>query len=103
MGNLTYNANAETTRRHERRPVRTAAPVFDTRTGNMINGRSRDLSHGGIFIETTTDLPVGTCIEVFVGGVGLGVQIFGRVVHRVPGVGFGAAFTEESGALMRLL
>jgi hypothetical protein len=104
MGNPTYTANPEATRRFERRPVQTSSPVLDTRTGNMINGRSRDLSHGGIFIETpTTDLPVGTCIEVFVGGVGVGVQIFGRVVHIVPGIGFGAAFTEESGALSRLL
>lgn len=101
---MNYMNNDGSVRRFERRPLQTASPVLDTRTGNMISGRSRDLSHGGIFIETTsTDLPVGTCIEVFVGGVGVGVQIFGRVVHVVPGVGFGAAFTEESGALARLL
>jgi hypothetical protein len=90
-------------RKFERRPVRTSTPVLDTRTGEMLGGWSRDLSRGGIFIETTAELPVGTNVEVFVGGVGVGVQIFGKVVHVVPGLGFGAKFTEDGSDLSRWL
>jgi len=93
----------EQSRKFTRQPVRTQTPVLDTRTGEILGGWSRDLSLGGIFVETQALLPVGTCVEVFVGGVGVGVQVFGRIVHVVPGEGFGAMFTEEAGDLARLL
>ena len=95
--------SSEQSRRFDRRQLRTQTPILDTRTGDMLSGVSRDLSMGGIFIETSAELPVGTCVEVFVGGVGVGVQVFGTVVHVVPGLGFGAKFTESAPQLQRLL
>ena len=94
---------SEQSRKHARSSVRTQTQVLDTRTGEMLGGWSRDLSLGGIFVETSAQLPVGTCVEVFVGGVGIGVQVFSRVVHIVPGKGFGAIFMEHADDLARWL
>ncbi len=90
-------------RKHSRRPVRMQTPVFDTRTGQFVQGSSRDLSMGGAFVETPSVLPVGTLVELFVGGVGIGVQVLGRIVHVVPGQGFGVSFTQEAASLANLL
>jgi hypothetical protein len=78
-------------------------PVLDTRSGRFAQGRSRDLSRGGIFVEVAEQPPVGALIEMFVGGVGLGPQVLARVVRVVPGEGFGAEFTEDSTRIRELL
>ena len=46
---------------------------------------------------------MGSDLEFFVGGLGRGVQVFGRVVRVEPGQGFGARFTGDSSDLIRVL
>jgi hypothetical protein len=96
----------ETPRRmYRRQPLRAATPVLDSRDGRFLTGHSRDLSYGGIFVELDEPPPVGTLVDLFIGGLGIGTQVFGRVVRVEPGIGFAAAFTgpSESNAIAPLL
>ena len=88
-------------RKHPRRPVRLATPVLDTRSGQFFTGRSRDLSFGGIYVETAAPPPLGVIVEMFIGGLGVGTQVIGRVVHHDSGKGFGATFTEDDTSKLR--
>jgi hypothetical protein len=90
-------------RTHRRTSLRATTPVMDSRNGRFLRGLSRDLSRSGIFVELIDPPPVGTLVDMFIGGVGVGPQILGRVVRIEPGVGFGAAFTGETAAIVRLL
>ena len=94
----------ETPRRIHRRTAHQAAtPVLDSSTGRFLPGRSRDVSHSGVFIELKEPPPVGTLVDMFIGGIGVGIQVLGGVVRVVPGVGFGATFTSEAASVGGLL
>ena len=88
---------------HRRVPHRAQTPVMDSRNGRFLDGLSRDLSHSGIFVELRDSPPVGTVVDLFIGGVGVGVQVLGRIVRVEQGVGFGATFTSDAAAVHRLL
>ncbi len=78
-------------------------PVLDIRTGRFLSGRSRDVSLNGVFIETHDHPPVGSLVDVFLGGVGTGAQVVGRVVRTMPGDGFGVAFTGDASSVRAML
>jgi hypothetical protein len=86
----------------ERRTVQLVTPYVDTRSGRFITGRTRDLSLAGVFIEAAEYPPVGTLVDLFIGGIGVGAQVLGRVV-REAGDGFGVRFTGDTTVLGRLL
>jgi hypothetical protein len=90
-------------RLYRRQPLRAVTPVLDSSNGRFLTGHSRDVSYGGIFVELGEPPPIGTLVDLFVGGVGIGTQVFGRVVRVEDGVGFAAAFTSETTAIAPLL
>jgi hypothetical protein len=85
-----------------RKPLRIEAPLVDTRSGRFLRGRTRDVSTAGMFIELDTPLPVGAVVDCFLGGMGTGLQLLGRVV-RDERDGFAVKFTSDTTALARLL
>jgi len=89
-------------RGHERRPVQLDTPIVDTRSGRFLRGRTRDLSMSGVFIELQSPLPVGVLVDCFLGGIGMGPQVLGRVV-RNEGDGLAVQFTGDASAVARLL
>src|SRR5690242_18383025 len=90
-------------RKFERSDLRLDTPALNTRTGRFISGQSENLSTDGIFVETTELPDVGEELQFFIGGLVGGAQAFGRVVHVVPGKGFGARFTSGSDEIAALL
>jgi hypothetical protein len=88
------------TRDFEREMVRTEALVVELRGsgGRAISGESRNLSLGGIFVETPESIEVGAEVQLFVGSMRStsALRVFARVVHVVPGVGFGARFLDDT-------
>ena len=79
------------------------SPVLDMRTGRFVPGRSRDVSLNGVYIETHDQPPVGSLVDVFLGGVGIGAQVVGRVVRTTPGDGFAVAFTGDASTVKAML
>ncbi|MEO6951145.1 MAG: PilZ domain-containing protein [Polyangia bacterium] len=84
-------------------PLHLDTPVLDMRTGRFLAGRSRDVSLNGVFIETHEQPPIGALVDVFLGGVGIGAQVVGRVVRATPGDGFGVTFTGDTSGIQRML
>ena len=63
-------------------------PVIQTRTGN--------LSTGGTFIETITNLQVGTVLRLKFSAGGQEVRVIGKVCYRLPQRGIGVQFLNLS-------
>ncbi len=89
-------------RTFERLPKRIDTPFVDMRSGRFIHGRTRDVSEGGVFIEADEHPPVGSLVDLFIGGVGIGTQVVGRIV-RAAGDGFGAKFTGHAAGIKALI
>jgi hypothetical protein len=82
-----------TKRKHVRSTTEIAVCAFDTANGEMMQGATRNISAGGMFVETSQRIRVGTLMQFFLGGLG-GQQVVGRVVHSTP-EGFGAVFSDD--------
>jgi hypothetical protein len=86
-------------REHAREPRELVILSRDARTGRLFEGSSQDVSLGGIFVRTRKPPIIGAELQFFVGGIG-GPQVLGRVVHVIPGRGFGAKFLGDPTALL---
>jgi hypothetical protein len=66
--------------------------------GRTLVGKSRDISEGGVFVRMpsglSTDMEVVLTVETEVGAEP--IQLLGRVVHAVPGMGSGIAFVAST-------
>ncbi len=74
-----------------------AVYIFDEKDRT---GKIKDISYGGVFIETEDAPPLGEIVPLVltIEGVSPAIKIFlkGRVVRRVPGKGFALKFVEIS-------
>ena len=87
-------------REYERELVQTETLVVELRapSGNAISAQSRNLSLNGIFVETNEVVEVGEEVQLFIGAMSSAsaLRVAAKVVHVVPGEGFGARFLDES-------
>ena len=60
---------------------------------------SRDVSAGGLFLNTSTPLPPGSHVELTfnVSPEDPAIECSGRVVYSLPGVGMGIQFLDTTG------
>jgi len=58
-----------------------------------LDGRTKDLTLFGCFVETGSPFPQGTKIRVRISRAGAHVAALGKVVHSQPNAGMGIAFT----------
>ncbi|WP_438023188.1 PilZ domain-containing protein [Sorangium sp. So ce233] len=94
-------------RKHPRKPVELSI-AFRMGDGPRIDGRCRDISLGGMFIETTSPAPFGASVEVLLSLSGLKqpAVIPSIVRWTTPegmGVQFGVMGARETYALTQLL
>ncbi len=89
-------------RANSRKALALDTPYVDTRSGRFLPGRTRDVSVNGVFVESPEHPPVGTVVDLFIGGVGVGKQVLGRVV-RSANDGFAAIFTGDTDGVATLL
>ncbi|AUX45663.1 hypothetical protein SOCE26_071580 [Sorangium cellulosum] len=94
-------------RKHPRKPIEISI-AFRLGEGPRIDARCRDISLGGMFIETTTPAPFGASVEVFLSLEGLKqpAVIPSIVRWTTPegmGVQFGVMGARETYALTQLL
>jgi hypothetical protein len=83
-----------------------AAVAFQTGDGPRVDARCRDVSLGGMFIETSPSLPYGAKLRVYLQMPGLDAGIECVVRWAKPGgmgVQFGVMGARETHALTRLL
>ncbi len=77
-------------------PVRVQGPGVDAQL------MARDIGPGGVFLYADA-LPEADVLTLVLRGPGRPVRLQGRVVHRLPGVGFGVAFVGAPTALLEAL
>ena len=90
-------------REFERQPVHTEALIVvahESGTGASILGKTRNLSAGGGFIETSDPPALGVEVQLFIGSASAAAALraFGIVVHVEPGIGFGVQFLDADDA-----
>ncbi|HEU4410118.1 MAG TPA: PilZ domain-containing protein [Polyangiaceae bacterium] len=78
-------------RRHPRKPVRTPVTVLGPE-GARVEGHSRDLSIGGMFIEAPASFRFGTSLRVELALPLVGVVALPAVVRWVTPEGIGVQF-----------
>ena len=94
-------------RQHPRQSVQ--LPVaFQREGGPRIDGLSRDMSIGGMFVETTTPAPFGSTVQIFMTLPGLKQEVTVKATvrwteHDGMGVQFGLMGVRETHALTRLI
>ncbi len=73
-------------RENERHPLRTRMDYRDEGGGNFLFEYTTNISKGGIFIETTEPLPVGTKVEMRFQPPGTAevIEVVGKVVWVNP-------------------
>ncbi|MCC6558985.1 MAG: PilZ domain-containing protein [Polyangiaceae bacterium] len=94
-------------RKHPRTPLQ-AAVAFQVADGPRIEATCRDISLGGMFIETLTPAPFGAPVIVYLSLPGLRQEVAVRSTVRwtMPdgmGVQFGVMGARETHALTQLL
>ncbi len=94
-------------RKHPRKTLE-AEVGFQVDGGPRITGRCRDVSLGGMFIETSSPLPYGTPVTVFVQLPGLKTEsVVPSIVRWMKptgmGVQFGVMGARETHALTQIL
>ena len=90
------------------RTVVEADIAFQVAGGSRVDARCRDVSLGGMFIDTTARLPYGTTVRVFLRLPGLRDEIAVESIVRWSkpggmGVQFGVMGARETHALTQLL
>ena len=92
-------------REHERKPLRLQLNYRDASGGNFLFEHSRNISRGGIFIETDHPLPVGSTLVIrFTTPSGDDLEIEGDVAwvnstsanSETPNPGMGVQWTDLS-------
>ncbi len=95
-------------RQHPRKSVQISV-AFQTQGGARVEASCRDISLGGIFLETESPLPYGAVLTVFLGLPGLKqeaiVQATVRWTEKGKGMGvqFGVMGARETHALLQLI
>lgn len=91
-------------RRHSRRLLRIEAR-YQNATGRVLKGMARDLSLGGVFIETDYPLEMETNITLSLDAVDIGkvIYVHGIVVRIVPYKGMGIRFISDNKRDIELL
>jgi PilZ domain len=93
-------------RRHPRKPVRTPVAVVGP-DGVRVEGHSRDLSIGGMFLEASSSFRFGTALRVELALPHVGVVALPAVVRWVTreglGVQFGLLGARETNAITALV
>jgi len=77
--------------------------IFHVESSTAIEARLGDLSQGGCFVETDSDLPLGTELTVTLKKTGDHVRAQARVVRAFPNKGLALAFTAMGGEEFRIL
>lgn len=87
-----FEEQAQELRRHPRQPF--ARPIFFARQDRYFRGRSRNISRGGLFIETDEPFEIGQNIRLVIPKTKYdnGMMIKGRIIHLHPN-GIGVRFT----------
>lgn len=90
-------------RQHSRKLLRIEARYQDAK-GTVLKGTVRDLSLGGVFIETGYPLELQTNITVSLDAVDIGkvIDVYGIVVRVVPHKGMGIEFANKNHRDIRL-
>lgn len=92
-------------REHERKPLRLQLNYRDASGGNFLYEHSRNISRGGIFIETDHPLPVGSTLVIrFTTPTGEELEIEGDVAwvnavsanDETPNPGMGVQWSDLS-------
>ncbi|HPC47232.1 MAG TPA: PilZ domain-containing protein [Deltaproteobacteria bacterium] len=83
-------------RRYTRKPLRVEARYQDS-SGRVLKGIVRNVSIGGVFIETPRPLERGEVIHLSLDAVDLGkvIDVEGRVVRSEPERGMGIEFLDQ--------
>lgn len=93
-------------RRHPRKPLRTPLAVVGP-DGARLEGHSRDLSIGGMFVETSPALPFGTNVRVEIALPLVGTVALPAIVRWLTPQGLGLQFgllgVRETHAITALL
>ena len=96
-----------TPRRHQRYPLVATVTLRIHRGGETVTmtGRSRNLSHGGVFVQTAGNLcpGCGVVVEIARSAGAKPLVAPGVVVHAIKGEGVGIRFTEMDAETQRAL
>lgn len=83
-------------RRYTRKPLRVEARYQDA-SGRVLKGVVRNVSMGGVYIETPRPLERGELIHISLDAVDLGkvIDVEGKVVRHEPDKGMGIEFFDK--------
>ncbi|HEY6249882.1 MAG TPA: PilZ domain-containing protein [Candidatus Angelobacter sp.] len=79
-------------RHHERYPCSGSVSIKTAGAGYAMHGEVKDISEGGIYVELTAPMAVGTEVKIGLKMEGLWIEFSGLVRTSYPLVGMGIAF-----------
>jgi len=96
--------NKREKRKHSRKLLRIEARYQDDR-GRVLKGTVRDISLGGVYIDTNYPLAYQSKLTISLDAVDIGkvIDVEGRVVRFVPHRGMGIEFSDKNNRDIRLL
>ena len=91
-------------RQYSRKPLKVEARYQD-KSGKVLKGIVRNISIGGVFIETSRPLERGELISLSLDAVDMGkvIDIDGKVVRQMPDRGMGIEFIDKENKEIRNL
>lgn len=91
-------------RRYSRKSLRIEARYQD-KSGNVLKGIVRNISIGGVFVETSRPLERGEFIRVSLDVVDMGkvIDVTGKIVRYMADMGMGIEFTDQDNKEIRSL
>lgn len=104
---ITFNSEVgvkNNKRRYSRKPLRIEARYQD-KSGNVLKGIVRNISIGGVFVETSRPLERGEFIRVSLDVVDMGkvIDVTGKIVRYMADMGMGIEFTDQDNKEIRSL
>lgn len=103
----THSAAPTGRRAHERYACSGSASIRTTNSSFALHGEIKDISEGGVYVELTAPMVVGTDVTIGLKLEGLWIEFAGTVRTSYPLVGMGIAFRSLTSAtrqkLMELL
>jgi Tfp pilus assembly protein PilZ len=94
----------EQKREHSRKPLRVEAR-FQDKNEKVLKGVVRNISIGGVFIETPHPLERGELVRLSMDATDVGkvIDVAGKVVRQVPEMGMGIEFMDKDNKDIRQL
>ena len=92
-------------RKYSRKPLRVEARYQD-KSGKVLKGIVRNISIGGVLIETSRPLERGELVSLSLDAVDMGkvIDVVGKVVRQMPDKGMGIEFIDkENKDIMHLI